>query len=671
MKDWTVFLGPSLDPVAAQATLDATYAPPIRRGDLEAHWSAGARKFAIIDGEFAQSLSVTLTEIRDVLRRGGVVCGASSMGALRACEGRHLGMHGLGWVYRAFVDGQLFSDDEVALTFDADSRRALTVPLVNLRWALHRQVCGGRLSPAAAASLVDLAKATHFSERALPRLVRAAEQLGSRDVRDGAIELLARVRSRPAAYDRKRLDAVLLLRAIARRGHVLEPTAVPTRVASNFVGEVAISREQWLGTPSSTRKAPGTHRQLAAHQLVDVAVHSARSVGVSRLADVGSLDVLGIHTWNSVRPFAEEHDNTVTGGKGLSRDAAVVSACLEAVERDCMTPTGRPEYFGTFEERSAHATALHPRDLVLDYDSPWREQEPLYWWPMCDVSNGESVWVPATNVFFPFTKGPRLHSQCSTGLAAGASRTEALLYGLLEVLERHATTRFHFVRRATPVTYEYGTSDALDALHRRLVGGGVVPHVWLLESEVDVPTVRVVLDDTEQRSPSYLAGGYACHPDPLEAIQGAMLEALFARSSVIAGSREDLAEPASALERLGYERARQEILDVQQVGAPLTLRALADRSSPSIAEDLDHVLLSVRRAGLERVLASDLSRQGLPVCVARCVVPGLAFAPTGKRISPYVVASLRRFGPAFARRGKESSRLPGNQGEITGKVIQQ
>jgi ribosomal protein S12 methylthiotransferase accessory factor len=74
-----VYLGPSLPVAEAQRILEADYRPPIKRGDLPAHYDGTV---VIIDGEFGQNLSVSPNEILQLLDQGMHVIGASSMGAL-------------------------------------------------------------------------------------------------------------------------------------------------------------------------------------------------------------------------------------------------------------------------------------------------------------------------------------------------------------------------------------------------------------------------------------------------------------------------------------------------------------------------------------------------------------------------------------------------------------
>src|SRR5262245_22379019 len=106
-----VFLGPSLPRQAAAKILQADFRPPIRRGDLAD--VGDGQVVGIIDGQFDQSLSVSPREVLLAVKRGVLLFGSSSMGALRAAEVP--GMAGIGHIYQLFRDERIVDDDEVAL----------------------------------------------------------------------------------------------------------------------------------------------------------------------------------------------------------------------------------------------------------------------------------------------------------------------------------------------------------------------------------------------------------------------------------------------------------------------------------------------------------------------------------------------------------------------------
>jgi len=201
MRDTAVFLGPTLARKDARRVLDAVYHPPICRGDL-ARLPEHVRFVGIIDGEFYQSLSVSPKEIVPLLRRGVKVCGASSMGALRAAETWKLGMTGVGKIFEMFRDRILDADDEVALVYERDTYRNLSTPLVNIRCALEMAASAGVIDEREKSNLLLRMKSLYFPDRShhtlqemCPRLREYFKTTPFPDVkRDDALELLHTLR---------------------------------------------------------------------------------------------------------------------------------------------------------------------------------------------------------------------------------------------------------------------------------------------------------------------------------------------------------------------------------------------------------------------------------------------------------------------------------------------
>jgi hypothetical protein len=212
-----VFLGPSINSREAATYLAAEYRPPIRRGDLPRVIADGAQMIGIVDGEFGQSLAVSVMEICAGLKRGVKIWGAASMGALRAAECRSAGMVGVGWIFQNYVDGILRADDEVALLFDPQNYRATTIPLVNIRWALQTAVSLGVVSEAAGPIVLNSARSIRYTERTFAALLNAAAHSEFNSEMRAFVDFM---KESPLQTDRKRLDAILLLQAMQRATQV-------------------------------------------------------------------------------------------------------------------------------------------------------------------------------------------------------------------------------------------------------------------------------------------------------------------------------------------------------------------------------------------------------------------------------------------------------------------
>lgn len=200
-----VFLGPSMPLADAMTIVAGDYRPPIRRGDLSD--ITPGTVVAIIDGVFDQNLAVSPREILDALGHGVTVFGGASMGALRAAEVP--GVIGIGQVYAWYRDRVITRDDEVALLFDPETYEALTVPTVNVRFAVERLARPGTIDRRTAQDLIRAATEIPFSGRTYRAIAERAGLSGRSDVADliGMLE----------ALDLKYRDAQAVLEAVDRR----------------------------------------------------------------------------------------------------------------------------------------------------------------------------------------------------------------------------------------------------------------------------------------------------------------------------------------------------------------------------------------------------------------------------------------------------------------------
>lgn len=194
-----IFIGPSLDKHQASQIFDAEFRPPIRRGDLPKAIREGYRTIGIVDGVFHQAYSVSLQEIREACEWGVKLYGSSSMGALRAAEAYPLGMKGVGQIYGWYRSGEIEADDEVALCFDENSGRALTVPLVNIRATLQKALRNRQIDEVLAHSVLTYAQNIPYGERTSSRILEQLRDHGVKEV-----------------VDQKALDAISLLNQIKK-----------------------------------------------------------------------------------------------------------------------------------------------------------------------------------------------------------------------------------------------------------------------------------------------------------------------------------------------------------------------------------------------------------------------------------------------------------------------
>jgi hypothetical protein len=165
-----VFLGPSLSHEKAKKILDADYRPPARKGDflrLAADFDAAEMAVGFVDGVFLHDYPPTPIEVYHLLRKKGVLLvGAASLGALRAVELEKFGMVGIGKIFQLYKSSKLNADDEVAVTFATEGDyRLQSEAMVDIRYNLYLAHKNKVITENTKRLLVKLAKEIYFPHR--------------------------------------------------------------------------------------------------------------------------------------------------------------------------------------------------------------------------------------------------------------------------------------------------------------------------------------------------------------------------------------------------------------------------------------------------------------------------------------------------------------------------
>lgn len=206
-----VFTGTSINHQDAEKILDADYRSPVRRDDIRKLMKSPPDIIGIIDGIFFDSAAVAHREIIEAIRSGIIIVGGASMGALRASELDSYGMIGVGRIYEMYRDGVIDSDDEVAVTFDAETMKPLSVPLLNVRVTVKALVDLGILNNDEGAGIIDITRKIFYPDRNYQNILNECMEKGviSREKKEILADSFGKY-----YIDAKREDAVLVLEKI-------------------------------------------------------------------------------------------------------------------------------------------------------------------------------------------------------------------------------------------------------------------------------------------------------------------------------------------------------------------------------------------------------------------------------------------------------------------------
>jgi ribosomal protein S12 methylthiotransferase accessory factor len=362
-------------------------------------------------------------------------------------------------------------------------------------------------------------------------------------------------------------------------------------------------------------------RTVVASEISQGALHGAlRDLGITRVGNLTELDRLAIPVWSAVRPASRSL--CVSNGKGITDEAAWISAVMESAEQALAERAGRVvsliESTTGLARRGLRSVPLHRQSrcasVHLDPD------EEMAWVRGISWATGETVYAPYELVGMDMAStAPWNYDQfrvTSLGLASGADLLRAMLHGLSELVEDDASFAPITGRLATPSRGPLPLSNrhtALVDVLDQLAQEGVEARFADLTDDIDVPMITAALRPTEA-SDDDLAyfGGRSCRSVREDAALAALLEAAQSRLTFISGARDDLfptdySRPLKAGTKAMF--GAYELVDapIRRPAADEALRELAGMIN-ALGLDIYAFPLGGSDLGIEavRVLADDL-----------------------------------------------------------------
>ncbi len=343
------------------------------------------------------------------------------------------------------------------------------------------------------------------------------------------------------------------------------------------------------------------------------------AMGITRVADLTGLDVIGIPVFQAVRPNGRTM--SVSQGKGITDELARVSAVMESIE----TWHAEEAHVLPSIEAAVGEMAPHLPYSVFDLPSPERsvlsENTRLRWVSGRSLGGGmpgEPTWIPRACVVLdctdPLGWSPPVLCSDSNGLASGNTLEEALLHGLYEVAERDAVARTPDDRSGLEVdraTVSGASAELLERFaradaHVRVYDITAAPGLFCYDVEIwsaDLPT---------------RFAGWGCHRDADVALSRALTEAAQSRLTMIAGSRDDI--PDDLFHRVSSRSHLRVPFD-----PPCPARSFPGETPlpDSWDADLETAVGAIGALTGEPVFWVDLTRPEFDIPVVRVIAPGL------------------------------------------------
>ena len=372
----------------------------------------------------------------------------------------------------------------------------------------------------------------------------------------------------------------------------------------------------------------GTHRVIHPRKTIEINEDKLKIAGITRIADITDLDRIGLPIYTAIRPTAEEGAVSIYGGKGISKDHTKASAMMEGFERYSAEKQETDEVIvANLDEISKKGDFIDPVSLNLpkDFKKENLELMQLEWSLAKDLISGEDFYIPTNAIFHPYLHDNQVQSlfkSNTNGLASGNILEEAILHGMLEVIERDAWSIFELTHK------NYAQID-LDSIESKLVNDvigkfeseGIKIKLMDFTADIDIPTIAASADDTVTKDAGLLTLGMGTHLDPEVAILRALTEVAQSRATQINGAREDTVRADFAREA-GYERMKRinKYYFIEE-DEKIKLSDIENKSTSSITKDIEIVKDELMANDIEKILYVDLTRPELDVSVVRVVIP--------------------------------------------------
>lgn len=574
LKSGAVFAGPSLSACAKHMAEKAGFVllPPARRGDVLAYAST-FKILILLDGYFDWTLSVSHTEIKQAIRDGCAVYGASSLGALRAAEAKALGMVGIGRIFNDYSEGRVIDDDEVALLHAPKELGyvEVTIPLVNLRYTLQELAKHDLLILRQMEVLIDIFKSIFFKIR-----------------------------------DWKAIHHALGLHFGVRLG-----ARISKLFQDRYINQKQIDGEHALRfaiSESNRVHRPPRHDKPAV-------------VFISRYCALSGLDDLPLTVVAAVR--SNFRANPISIGSADSLKDAMRNAHAEAVELASIETMPSESLRATFRELACTGGAIDPVSIQGCRKEKYHENRPIEWVKALDLKRKDTVLIPWSALAFSHD---HMFDFSTNGMGVAQSSDAATLHALFEVIERHIVSTVAFGVNGCLDMTKLELFDPCDRLPVELQlwlsarCGGVFP-LWI-ENSLGVHVFMTFISISKQTSSvndgCKVSVGYACSDNIHEAFDRSIHEALRVHIAYISGARPGL--------KAGHHGQRAQKIKKILESIPRTgsFRYFKKNSLTDVSVRLRHISETLKENGFPRILSYSYPSIDKHTAV-KVIIPGFQF----------------------------------------------
>ncbi|MEW5323766.1 YcaO-like family protein [Geobacillus thermoleovorans] len=377
------------------------------------------------------------------------------------------------------------------------------------------------------------------------------------------------------------------------------------------------------------------HRSNSYHDSLSILEKLVNPLGpVVELEEYGFDDKLNMSVFQSVMSYNPlQKSFPFHGGKGPDYYQAKLSAIGEAMERYNARQFGNEKII-----RESYKNLLQngievvsPESLCLDkeYPYPYSDDKQIEWVESRRLSDFKKVLIPANVVFFlyhPAMIELQFIPQDTTGLASGLNIEEAILQGLLEVIERDSYSIYYRNQLpASTISLEGIKDTQLSQLVQNIENQNIQLHLKWLKNDLSVYVVHCTTEDKNGDFPIFTHGSGASL-NPYVAVTRAITECVQLRTSQIEinKQKEHFLEDKEYEAYLEWGNGNKEYVGnllCKENDSVVYLNQLPNYSTGSFKKDIEMIVREIKMVGHETYVC-DLSRSDNPIKTVRVVVPG-------------------------------------------------
>ncbi len=377
----------------------------------------------------------------------------------------------------------------------------------------------------------------------------------------------------------------------------------------------------------------GTYRVKDPVDTYDSNEEKLRTAGITRITEITHLDRVKIPVFSSIRPTAQSGGVSVYAGKGATVEQARASAMMEGFERYSAEKQDIDQEkisISAYNEIK-NDSVLNPRDLLLpkSFENQNIEMQKLEWIEAEEIISESPILVPANAVFHPYIPNREIKPSAmamfkgnTNGLASGNVIEEAVLHGIFEVVERDAWSIFELTKRnKKQIDLDTIENETVNELVEKFTEQGIKIKLMDITADLKIPTIVASADDTVLKDAALLTLGVGTHLNPEIAAIRALSEVAQSRATQIHGTREDTVR-ADFMRKAGYENMKRTNKDYfVEEDEKINLSDIENKITGSIKRDIEVSIEEVQKAGLDKVIYYDLTREEIGVNVARVIIP--------------------------------------------------